>query len=254
VSNILKLIETNNSSSNNINSEEHPLLGIRGGDALHVAINCSSMKQGGRSVALVMFDYDGVIVDSLEVFTTRFSQACRENGFKEVNASEDVLGLFDGNVYETMMRRGLKESTIDNILKRYEVLQAKQLANLELFDGIGEALKLISEKHEVYVITSNLSSATIRVLNQNGIECFKDVIGAEKEKSKIKKIMRTMSLHPGMPAYYVGDTKGDMIEGKRAGTQTIGVTWGWHTHDKLKEGSPDHLFNTPEELADFLTK
>ena len=205
-------------------------------------------------MALVMFDYDGVIVDSLEVFTSRFTQACRENGFKEVNASKDVLELFEGNVYETMMRRGLTESTIDNILKRYEVLQGEQLADLELFTGIREALERISEKHQVYVITSNLSSATIRVLKQNGVECFEDVIGAETEKSKIKKIHNTMSLHPGIAAYYVGDTKGDMIEGKKAGTKTIGVTWGWHTPQKIQEGSPDHLVNTPEELADLLVK
>jgi len=201
-----------------------------------------------------MFDYDGVIVDSLKVFTSRFSQACQENGFKEVNAQKDVLGLFEGNVYETMMRRGLDESTIDHILKRYEVLQGEHLASLELFTGIREALERISEKHPVYVITSNLSIATIRILNQNRIECFDDVIGAEKEKSKIKKIQNTMSLHPGIPAYYVGDTKGDMLEGKKAGAQTIGVTWGWHTTSKLKEGSPDYLFDTPKELADFLVK
>lgn len=203
-------------------------------------------------MALVMFDYDGVIVDSLEVFTSRFTQACRENGFKEVNAPKDVLSLFEGNVYETMMKRGLDETTIDKILERYEALQGEQLANLELFSGIGEALIRISEKHQVYVITSNLSSATIRVLNQNGIECFKDVIGAEKEKSKIKKICNTIVLHPGVPAYYVGDTKGDMIEGKKAGALTIGVTWGWHTPQKIKEGFPDYLVTTPEELADLL--
>ncbi|MHB8075497.1 HAD family hydrolase [Desulfosporosinus fructosivorans] len=205
-------------------------------------------------MALVMFDYDGVIVDSLDVFTSRFTQACRENGFKEVNVAKDVLSLFDGNVYESMMRRGLAETTIDNILERYEVLQGEQLAELQLFNGIREALIRISEKHQVYVITSNLSSATIRILNQNGIDCFKDVIGAEKEKSKIKKIHNTMAIHPGIPAYYVGDTKGDMIEGKKAGTQTIGVTWGWHSPQKIKEGSPDYLVNTPEELADYLVK
>lgn len=203
-------------------------------------------------MALVMFDYDGVIVDSLEVFTSRFTQACRENGFREVNAPKDVLSLFDGNVYETMMKRGLGEATIDKILERYETLQGEKLVGLELFKGMGEALQRISEKHLVYVITSNLSSATIQVLTQNGIECFKDVIGAEKEKSKIKKISNTIVLHPGVPAYYVGDTKGDMIEGKKAGAQTIGVTWGWHTPQKIKEGLPDYLVTTPEELADLL--
>ncbi len=121
-------------------------------------------------MALVMFDYDGVIVDSLEVFMSCFIKACRENGlFKEVNAPKDVLALFEANIFETMMRRGMDESNIKNILKRYEILQGEQLADLKLFTGIGEALRRIAEKHQVYVITSNLSSATIRVLNQNGI-------------------------------------------------------------------------------------
>lgn len=205
-------------------------------------------------MALVMFDYDGVIVDSLDIFTLRFSQACREYGFDQIKAPNDVLGLFEGNVYETMRQCGLDVITIDNILKRYEVLQGVQLGKLELFKGMGEALAQISEKHDIYVITSNLSSATIQVLNQNGIDSFKGVLGAEQEKSKIKKILTIMALHPGMPAYYVGDTKGDMVEGKEAGTQTIGVTWGWHTSEKIKEGSPDYLVFTPLELVNLLNQ
>jgi haloacid dehalogenase superfamily, subfamily IA, variant 1 with third motif having Dx(3-4)D or Dx(3-4)E len=198
-----------------------------------------------------MFDYDGVIVDSLEVFSSRFTQACWENGFTEAKTAKDVISLFDGNVYESMRSRGLNEATIDNILKRYEVLQGDQLATIKPFDGIREALQRISKKHYVYVITSNISNATIEILRHNGIDCFKDVVGAEKEKSKIKKIQKTMSLYPGSTAYYVGDTKGDMIEGKNAGTQTVGVTWGWHSSQKLQEGSPDFLFDSPETLGNF---
>lgn len=205
-------------------------------------------------MALVMFDYDGVIVDSLDVFISRFSQACFENGFQGIKEPKEVISFFEGNVYETMISRGITESTIDNILKRYELLQNEQLTHLELFNGIGEALNKIAEKHHVYVITSNLSDATKQILNSNGIDCFKDVIGAEKEKSKIKKILSVISFHPGIPAYYVGDTKGDMIEGKHAGTKTIGVTWGWHTPEKISEGNPDFLVNSPEELADFLDR
>lgn len=203
-------------------------------------------------MALVMFDYDGVIVDSLDVFTSRFSQACQEHGFQDIKEPKDVIGLFEVNVYESMSNRGLDKSTIDIILKRYEALQSKELTGLRLFPSIGDALYRVAENHLVYVITSNLSGATIKVLEQHGIDCFKDVIGADKEKSKIKKIQQLMRLHPELQAFYVGDTKGDMIEGKEAGAKTIAVTWGWHTSDKLKEGLPDFFFNSPKDLADFL--
>lgn len=61
-------------------------------------------------MALVMFDYDGVIVDSLEVFISCFSQACYENGFHGINVPKDVVSCFEGNVYETMTRRGISEA------------------------------------------------------------------------------------------------------------------------------------------------
>jgi phosphoglycolate phosphatase len=205
-------------------------------------------------VALVMFDYDGVIVDSLNVFTLRFSQACRENGFNQIKASDDVISLFDSNVYETMRQRGLDGLTIDAILERYEVLQGVHLGNLKLFEGIREALDKVSKKHSIYVITSNLSNATIQVLEQNEIKSFKGVIGADIEKSKIRKILSVKSLHPETTAFYVGDTKGDMIEGRQAGCLTIGVTWGWHTPEKIQEGFPDYLVKTPEALAELLSE
>ena len=53
--------------------------------------------------------------------------------------------------------------------------------------------------------------------------------------------------------YYVGDTKGDMIEGKQAGAVTVAVTWGWHTAENLAQASPDHLVNTLSALENLLS-
>ena len=62
-----------------------------------------------------------------------------------------------------------------------------------------------------------------------------------------------MSRYRDLPAYYVGDTKGDMIEGKKAGAVTVAVTWGWHTADNLAEASPDHTVNTLSALENILS-
>ena len=62
-----------------------------------------------------------------------------------------------------------------------------------------------------------------------------------------------MSRYQDLPGYYVGDTKGDMIEGKKAGALTVAVTWGWHTREKLADASPDHMVHTPAELVTLLS-
>lgn len=206
-----------------------------------------------KAKSLVMFDYDGVIVDSLEFFTSDFIEACRENHFYDFNTQEDLMELFEDNVYKAMMRHGLSVETIDKILSSFEQKENKHLDDLRVFDGIADTMRRISEKNKIVVITSNLSNATMEVLKKNGINFIEDVIGADVEKSKIKKIQRTISRYPFLPAYYVGDTVGDIIEGRKAGVKTIGVTWGWHDVVRLKKANPDFIVYSQEELVELLT-
>jgi phosphoglycolate phosphatase len=63
-----------------------------------------------------------------------------------------------------------------------------------------------------------------------------------------------MARYPGLSAYYIGDTKGDMIEGRKAGAITVAALWGWHAVEKLEEGAPDHFVRSPEALLDLLDR
>jgi len=63
-----------------------------------------------------------------------------------------------------------------------------------------------------------------------------------------------MARYPGLSAYYIGDTRGDMIEGRKAGAITVAALWGWHAVKKLEEGAPDHFVRSPEALLDLLDR
>ncbi|MGD8880249.1 MAG: HAD family hydrolase [Desulfobacterales bacterium] len=202
--------------------------------------------------ALVMFDYDGVIVDSFELFSLCFIKACQQNKFYELNSPEKVLALFETNIFEAMLNLGLDDHSIHRILETFQSDIATYQNDLKLFDGMLDALKKISENNKIVIITSNVTMVAKRVLQNNGVNCFEDVLGAEKEKSKVKKIRLTMARYPGLPAYYVGDTKGDMLEGRNAGAITVAALWGWHAVKKLEEGSPDHFVRSPKALLDLL--
>jgi phosphoglycolate phosphatase len=202
--------------------------------------------------ALIMFDYDGVIVDSFELFSACFMKACHQNKFYEPDSPEKILALFESNVFEALLGFGLDDNSVHQILETFQSDIGAYQNDMRLFDGISDTLKKIAKNNKIVIITSNISKAAKQVLINNGVSCFEDVLGAEKEKSKVKKIRQTMARYPGLPAFYIGDTKGDMIEGRKAGAITVAVLWGWHAVKKLEEGAPDHFVRSPEALLDLL--
>ena len=211
------------------------------------------MREGGTiNKKLIMFDYDGVIVDSVDVFATTFLAASRSCGYTGIKTQEQVIRLFDGNFFEALVQLGLSSDKINEILGEAFERKLRHAAKVKPFHGIHGSLKAISRRNVLTVITSNASQIVWQFFEEEGIACFDEVAGAEIERSKVKKIQKTMSRYQDLPGYYVGDTKGDMIEGKKAGAVTVAVTWGWHSAEKLTEASPDYMVHKMTELEKLL--
>ncbi len=207
-----------------------------------------------KMVSLLMFDYDGVLVDSFQDVAAIFVAVCHQCGFQAIRSPEHFRSMFEDNFFISMKALGAKEETINTILTIYGNQVSNNMNNTNMFDGVQDMLQDLSSNHPLYVITSNLSHVPLTVFQKHGVDCIRGVFGAEKEKSKIKKMNKIMECYPDLTPYYVGDTKGDMIEGKEAGALTVAVTWGWHSEEKLAEGKPDYIIHSPEELSHLLKK
>ncbi|MBS3968670.1 MAG: HAD family hydrolase [Clostridia bacterium] len=208
------------------------------------------MKKPG----LIMFDYDGVIVDSFEIHAKCFILACRDNGYLGISTREELLNLYEGNVYNGLLERGLTVNLIDKILADYGIMQKEYLHQIHLFAGMKECIEKLGIINKIYIITSNISEAAVQVLNSKGIKSYQEVLGADKEKSKVKKIKNLTRTYANVDAYFIGDTKGDIYEGKEAGVKTIGTAWGWHGKDRLAEAAPDYIVHSPEGLVSLFHK
>ncbi len=204
---------------------------------------------------LILFDYDGVIVDSLDVFANAFLASCKACGYDGITTQEQFKALLDGNFYESLKQYGLSKNLIAAILgEQFTGEVQRRIHEIVIFDGMTNALKTLSDRNELMVVTSNVSNVVQQLFDRERINFFKSVLGAEVEKSKVKKIQKAMSIHHGRPVFYVGDTRGDMIEGRQAGAATVAVTWGWHSEDKLRDASPDYVVHTPAELTQLFEK
>jgi len=122
---------------------------------------------------------------------------------------------------------------------------------IKSFRGMIEVIKKLSQENMIIIVSSNISEVIKNFLKENKLESHvKDIIGIEKESSKVEKIKQSKRKYgiDNEHIFYIGDTKGDIIEGKKARVKTIAVTWGYHNRDKLREENPDFIVNSPKEL------
>ena len=66
-------------------------------------------------------------------------------------------------------------------------------------------------------------------------------------------LLQRLHAQPG-EALYVGDTPEDIVQGRRAGVITVGVTTGLHSAEELAVAKPDYIVSNVSEVLDIVRK
>src|SRR5450756_1343367 len=103
-----------------------------------------------------MLDHDGVVVDSVEIFTTSFVEACRRVGLSQIATTDDVLALFEGNVYESLRATGADDEQIREAMSRSAGALRVAMPALRPFPLMPEVLADLAEaRHLCLLYTSD---------------------------------------------------------------------------------------------------
>jgi phosphoglycolate phosphatase len=202
---------------------------------------------------LFLFDFDGVLVDSLDVYEKTVTDCLRKINQPLTRGREEFLELFEGNFYESLVKRGVD---LDKFMESsVNILAEVDYNKMKPFGAMRPVLDELKKNHPLIVISSNDSPTiqeALRLYNFNGI--FQEILGSDFMFSKKEKILYAEKKYQTtlQDIYYIGDTTGDIKEGKQAGIKTVGVTWGWHSKEKMAAAKPDYLFDTPQELLQLV--
>ena len=198
---------------------------------------------------LLLFDFDGVLVDSLDVYEKTVTLCLEKINQPLTRGREEFLELFEGNFYESLVAKGVDLEKF--VAASVDILSQVNYAEMKPFDAVRPVLQELKKNHCLIVISSNDAPTiqeALRLYDFNGI--FQEILGSDFMFSKKEKILYTAKKYNATlhDIYYIGDTTGDMKEGKQAGIKTVGVTWGWHDKIKMALSNPDYLFDDPQEL------
>ena len=201
---------------------------------------------------LFLFDFHGVIVDSLKVYERRVKLCLERIGKPLVQSRTDFLALFEDNFYEAIVKKGVDLAEFMNASENMPTQDDYE--QMLPFAPILPILEELKKKHILVIISSNLSLVIHAVLSRHNFNgCFREVLGADAGFSKQEKILHAMNVFQMDKdrTYYIGDTAGDIKEARLAGVRTVAVTWGWHTREMFDKVKPDYLIETPDDLLDF---
>jgi phosphoglycolate phosphatase len=202
---------------------------------------------------LVMFDFDGVIVDSLDIFSAAFSEACSAAGVEGFGRPEDLLAVMEDNFYAGMRARGVPDERVTEVLRRLGTALVRARRWLKPVPLMPQVLEELADVRTVVVVTSSPNAVVEGWLRGHDVAGVAEVAGAETSRSKVEKIRALQERFPGQGVYwYVGDTAGDIREAREAGATPLGVAWGWHEPRQLLEAGAEGVAASPAELLTLL--
>ena len=198
-----------------------------------------------------MLDFDGVIANSLEATTAATIKAMEENGFAHLTSQDVVVRLAESNWFEGLRKAGVPLKVSEDIDEI--VAQAAAAGGFEPYATMPDVIARLAERHDIPIVTSNRTDIVEAFLSRWHIVGISEVFGSDKGESKVGKIRAVVRRHGHAEnRWFVGDTIGDISEGRQAGVSTIAATWGWHSREQLMSTSPDLIAEAPTDLLALL--
>lgn len=176
----------------------------------------------------VVFDLDGVIVDSFERQCTVFNELREKYGFKPMK-KDAVKGGWWGNSLEVNAKLFFKGVELEKLRKEYNDMVIKHMDKGKLMKDAKEVLDGIREKKlKTGLVTNTTTKRAEAELRFHKVRELFDVVvtadDVERPKPYPDPILKACELL-GVQAdeiMYVGDTTNDYKAGKSAGAFVIG--------------------------------
>lgn len=231
---------------------------------------------------LVIFDWDGTLMDSIGKIITCIKNMAKALQLPIPTESDirDIIGLSMTEALRVLFPHGLNLSASsvyspplhsNNAFslgedEQYQQMRAEFKAQYLHLDTtptplFEQAPILIDELHtqgyQLAVATGKARAGLDRVFAQTGLGRYfaasrcADEVHSKPHPEMISSLLKELNIAPNR-ALMVGDSLLDLTMAANAGIDSIGVTYGAHSAEKLLQAKPIALIDSPKQLLQYL--
>ena len=195
---------------------------------------------------LLIFDWDGTLADSIGRIVTSMQEAAQRAGRAERDdeAIKGIIGLGLPEAILTLYPDMAPEQVIafrQHYANTYIALDAEPSP---LFVGVVESLEAFrAQGYRLAVATGKARRGLDRVLKAHGWERFFDVTRAADETASkpdplmLNQILAHCDMRPEQ-ALMVGDASFDLLMARKAGIDSVAVSYGAQSIERLRDFDP----------------
>jgi phosphoglycolate phosphatase len=214
-------------------------------------------------VKLIVFDVDGTLVDSQDLIVAAQRAAFLAHGLEPPTRerSLSIVGLSLVQAMRVLVPDGPAESLAEGYQTAFQRLRADPAYREPLFPGAAELLAELSGRDEVVlgIATGKSRRGVAHLLARHGWErVFATIQTADDHPSKPHPAMLEQALAETGAAprdsVMIGDSTFDMAMARAAGIGAVGVSWGYHRPEALRETGAEAIVGSYRELRDHLRR
>lgn len=208
---------------------------------------------------LIVFDWDGTLMDSAAMIVDSVQAAARDLGLEPPSdeRARHIIGLGLEDALRHAMP-DLPEARYEDLVERYRHHYLSRDHELVLFAGATALIEsLAAQGRWLAVATGKSRRGLDRALEHSGLaEFFHGTRCADECHSKphpqmLEELMAELAVSPAQ-TLMIGDTTHDLLMAKNAGVDAVGVSYGAHPRAALLAVEPRYLADSMADLDAWL--
>lgn len=208
--------------------------------------------------SLIVFDWDGTIIDSTGTIAECIQQAAAEMGLPvpDDGRARHVIGL---GLRDSLLHAvpDLPESRYNDFVALYRKYFLAREDTMKLFPGVLDLLSDLQSRHLLAVATGKSRRGLDRALDAGDLRQYfvssrcGDETHPKPHPAMLLELMDELSLSSNQ-LLMIGDTSHDLEMARAAGVDSLGVTYGAHKEAGLRACSPLNCFSSVRQLHEWL--
>lgn len=217
--------------------------------------------------SLLIFDLDGTLIDSVPDLAESINAMLLDFGYQSF--SEDTIRHWVGNGATKLVKRALSASQPNQSICTQQTEQALAIffqhysvntcVRTQPYAGVSEGLYRLKNADFTLALTTNKPYKFVPTILQTlgWQNYFSEVLGGDslpEKKPHPAPLLYTCEKLKFSPkqSVMIGDSKNDILAGKHAGMDTIGLSYGYNYGEDIRLQHPTQTFDSFSDLVAYL--